>query len=256
VLSPQNQRSRAYVRINGRQIWLGRYGSQESKDAYDAVVGQWISQGRPAPASETASVNKSMTIIELVDAYWDLAKAYYKAGPDRFEGYLASLRGALGILVRLFGETLVGQFGPLKLTVVRDEMAKPRFVKDPDPQDADLGDLQQSISSPTAGDRTMLAGGHSAQLGVGNPRFHGDGAAAPPGHRGDLPTQTQRGHRSTDRLDSQRLVPARGRDIRQEKHECLGRPWGEDGRQPRKLANRCALNASTITARAIENQRS
>jgi hypothetical protein len=70
----------------------GRYGSQESKDAYDAVVGQWIGQGRPAPAPEPSSVNKSMTIIELVDAYWDFAKAYYKAGPDRSDGHLANRR--------------------------------------------------------------------------------------------------------------------------------------------------------------------
>jgi len=121
---------RAYVRVRGRQTWLGRHGSQESKDAYDAVIGEWIAQGRPTLVpSLSSSSSESITIIELVDAYWNFAKEYYKAAPHRSDGHLASLKGALGILVRLFGETAVNQFGPLKLTVVRDEMAKPRRVQ-------------------------------------------------------------------------------------------------------------------------------
>jgi len=56
---------RAFVRIADRQIWLGKYGSQESKDKYDAVVGQWISQGRPQAAPFTMPAGSGITIIEL-----------------------------------------------------------------------------------------------------------------------------------------------------------------------------------------------
>ena len=43
---------RAYVKINGRKVYLGRHGTRSSRDEYDRVVGEWIAAGRdaaPAP---------------------------------------------------------------------------------------------------------------------------------------------------------------------------------------------------------------
>ena len=63
-----------------------------------------------------------------MEAYWNFAKKYYKNDPMRSDGHRVSLRSALNLMVNLFGETPVSEFGPLKLTVVRDEMIKPKTI--------------------------------------------------------------------------------------------------------------------------------
>jgi len=37
---------RAFVILDGAKTYLGRYGTQESRDNYDRVIGEWISRGR------------------------------------------------------------------------------------------------------------------------------------------------------------------------------------------------------------------
>ena len=36
---------RAFVKLDGKQLPLGRHGSAESKNAYDRVIGEWIGRG-------------------------------------------------------------------------------------------------------------------------------------------------------------------------------------------------------------------
>jgi len=38
---------RAFVTLEGRRRYLGRHGTQESRDLYDRLIGEWIAQGRP-----------------------------------------------------------------------------------------------------------------------------------------------------------------------------------------------------------------
>ena len=33
---------RAFVKLGGKFVYLGKYGSQESKDLYDRLIGEWI----------------------------------------------------------------------------------------------------------------------------------------------------------------------------------------------------------------------
>jgi len=37
---------RAFVILDGAKTYLGRFGTQESRDNYDRVIGEWISRGR------------------------------------------------------------------------------------------------------------------------------------------------------------------------------------------------------------------
>src|SRR5687768_10532473 len=64
----------ARVTIQGKDHYLGRYGSKASKAEYDRLIGEWLSAGRlehqPPPASE-------LTITELIAAYWRHAERHY-----------------------------------------------------------------------------------------------------------------------------------------------------------------------------------
>lgn len=111
----------AVVTLNGRDSYLGRHGSPESKAEYDRLVAEWLCRGRrPSPAPESAAPS-SLTVIELLLAYIRFADGYYrKAGVPT--GEADNIRYAVRPLRRLYGPTNAGEFGPLALKVVRQSM--------------------------------------------------------------------------------------------------------------------------------------
>ena len=57
---------RAYVTLNGKVKYLGRYGTRESKDNYDRVIGEWIAAGRgAAPATETQGLSVARLLAKF-----------------------------------------------------------------------------------------------------------------------------------------------------------------------------------------------
>jgi integrase len=138
---------RAFVTIDGRRVYLGRFGTPESRDEYDRVIGEWIARGRRPEPRPSASAAGAFTVTSLIAAFWRHAERYYVApvlnpdgapdtNPDgspkvRPTGELDNFRWALGPLRRLYGKTAAAEFGPLKLKAVRAEMLKPREVIGP-----------------------------------------------------------------------------------------------------------------------------
>ena len=55
------------MRVNGTDYYLGKYGSQESRDEYGRLLGEWMIKGCQAPLKELLSnvldeaVNQSAT---------------------------------------------------------------------------------------------------------------------------------------------------------------------------------------------------
>lgn len=117
LLHPASGRAR--VRMNGRDIYLGLYGSTESKQAYARLIAESCGNGQTptmiVPAGER------LTIAALVVKYDDFAQAYYvKNGSLTDARYL--IKAAMTPLVRLYGATQVDEFGPKRLKAVRDEI--------------------------------------------------------------------------------------------------------------------------------------
>ena len=57
----------AVVTLSGRDFYLGKFGSSESRGEYDRLVTEWLTNGRtlPRPASPIGS---DLTVNELLDA--------------------------------------------------------------------------------------------------------------------------------------------------------------------------------------------
>ena len=110
----------ARVRIDGRDHYLGKFGSPEAQARYDLLVSDWL---------RNKSVNRStMAVDELALRFLEHAESYYrKDGRPSGEAY--NVRVALRPLVRLFGQSLVGEFGPLKLKAVRDVMIEAKWKR-------------------------------------------------------------------------------------------------------------------------------
>jgi hypothetical protein len=71
-LTPKYRRHKptgqAVVRINGRDFYLGKYGSQESRERYAVLMADYLTVGRvsdPEPESDVGP-----TIDEVIAAYW------------------------------------------------------------------------------------------------------------------------------------------------------------------------------------------
>jgi integrase len=110
----------AVVTLSGRDHYLGRYGSPESRAEYDRLVSEWLANGRRSPDQGTGS-GSDLTINEMLVGYLDFVDGYYRKH-DRPTTESASIRLSLRPLRQLYGHTLARDFGPLALKAVRRAM--------------------------------------------------------------------------------------------------------------------------------------
>ena len=63
----------AFVEINGRRHYLGKYELPETQRAYHTLIAEWMTNGYrlPVPPDE-------ITMVELTDAYLQYAAIYYR----------------------------------------------------------------------------------------------------------------------------------------------------------------------------------
>lgn len=110
----------AVVRLNGRDFYLGRHGTPESRAEYDRLISEWLSSGRRFLPPGDAAGN-DLTVAELALAFLAWADGYYrKAG--RPTGETVIYRAAIKPLRELYGHTLARDFGPKALKAVRARM--------------------------------------------------------------------------------------------------------------------------------------
>jgi integrase len=127
---------RAFVILDGAKKYLGRYGTQESRDNYDRVIGEWIAEGRPRYVSPSAANGAAggVTVSQVIAAFWSHAKQIYPAPPyqegKRPKGELGNYWDTLRPLRRLYGPTAAADFGPRELKAVREDMIRPKQVLD------------------------------------------------------------------------------------------------------------------------------
>ena len=77
---------RAFVELNGRRIYLGRYGSPGSREKYDREVANWLANGRRVRrAGPNPTVAELRNWIKTMPGAGVLAVTLEKekAGPDR-----------------------------------------------------------------------------------------------------------------------------------------------------------------------------
>ena len=107
----------AVVTLDGRDIYLGPHGCEESRADYNRLIAEWIANGRRLASGDEAS----LTVAEVITRYWRHAEGYYrKNGKPTSE--LHCLRVAFRPLRRLCGHTPAKDFGPLALKAVRQVM--------------------------------------------------------------------------------------------------------------------------------------
>jgi hypothetical protein len=125
---------RARVRINGRDHWLGKWGSPEARAAYDRLIAEYLACGRittpqPAPTPATSKSGAAaqpdappppdgLSVAEVATRYLEHCQIYYRNSDGTQTSTYGNALQAVRAL-RAFDDTSAAAFGPRKLTVIR-----------------------------------------------------------------------------------------------------------------------------------------
>jgi integrase len=109
----------ARVRSEGRDYYLGTYGSRESREAYARLIAEF-SKDLPPPAPAPTGP----TVSEIILAYWSHAQTYYRRADGSHTGEHLSIKAALKPLRRLYGTTPAAEFRAKELRLLREEMIR------------------------------------------------------------------------------------------------------------------------------------
>ena len=194
---------RAFVELNGDRIYLGPFGSPESKQLYHQLLNEWNANGR-----QRAVAPEAITIAELVVLFWQHAKTYYLQPDGRPTSTLGNYRLALRSVRRLYGRTLAKDFGPLALKAVRQAMIDRKWSRGTINQAVNLirgvfrwAVAEELITSPGAdwsGERTRIR--NMARTSRPIPkiplRIRSDTMSAPIAPRATAGTLPNRSHRA------------------------------------------------------------
>lgn len=113
----------AVVRLNGRDFYLGSYGSSAAKVEYDRLINDWLAHGRQISRADTG-----LSFAELIVAYVRFAETYYvKDGVPTSETEV--IRQAMKWLRKFHAKTPVSQFGPRAFKVVRQAIIDARISR-------------------------------------------------------------------------------------------------------------------------------
>jgi integrase len=114
----------AVVRLDGRDHYLGRHGTEASHEAYRRTIAEWLSRSASVTAPASARSDQlDLTVNELILAFWTrFAEGHYRRPDGTPTGELDNYRDSLRPLRRLYGSTPARDFGPLALKAVRQTM--------------------------------------------------------------------------------------------------------------------------------------
>ncbi len=66
----------AVFQIDVQDCYLGKYGTDSSREKYDRIISERLANGRRL--SEPMQTQRDLTTVELIVAYWKFAEGYYR----------------------------------------------------------------------------------------------------------------------------------------------------------------------------------
>lgn len=112
----------AKVRVDGKVICLGPFGSPESREKYESLLGAWYA--RRGDMSRHTLSNEDLAIL-----YLRFSERYYCRKNGKPTGTTRNVRDALRPLIKVFGASQVREFGPRKLKAVREDLIEARLCR-------------------------------------------------------------------------------------------------------------------------------
>ena len=76
----------AYVKLRGKFIYLGKYGTAESQRKYEQVIGEYLSVGRQVP-TVAVEMESGITVGQLFACYLEHCREYYQRDGNPTQEY-------------------------------------------------------------------------------------------------------------------------------------------------------------------------
>ena len=115
---------RAVVTLDGKDHYLGKFDSAESRENYHRLLAEWMSSRKFTAPSGAKANPPALTVVEMLVAFWRYAEGHYRQADGQPTGELGNLKAALRPLRELYGKSTAADFGPLALRAVRTRMVE------------------------------------------------------------------------------------------------------------------------------------
>lgn len=163
----------AVVRLDGKDHYLGKYGSPAAKAAYERLIAEWLAHGRRLPNSRPGP-----TINELILGYWRRCQHHYRKSDGMPSSELNLVRVAMRPLKNLYGRTSAANFGPLALKAVRQRMIEAGLSRGV--INAHVGRIKRMFKWAVENELVPLSSYHGLQAVVGLQRGRSTARDTPP----------------------------------------------------------------------------
>ncbi|WLD11896.1 tyrosine-type recombinase/integrase [Planctellipticum variicoloris] len=110
--------------INRKRVYLGPYGSPESRERYAAIITGLQRGELPNPAENEAAGPRSITVNVLCLRFLTDYAQRYRNSDGTPSAEVDCHKGAIRHLRAICGETSTDSFGPLRLRAVREAMVR------------------------------------------------------------------------------------------------------------------------------------
>lgn len=108
-----------FVELNGRRIYLGKYGLPATEQAYHRTLGEWLANGRRLPVAPD-----EISVVEVVAAYMRHAREYYRRADGTPTSEIDGIKQAIKPVEELYGDIAAAEFGPRALKTVRRQIVE------------------------------------------------------------------------------------------------------------------------------------
>jgi len=109
----------AFVELNGRRHYLGRYADPKGRERYHRLIAEWTANGRRVRVTAP-----DLSVAELCAAFMRHAETFYRKPDGTLTGTSWNYRAATKVLDRLYGTMDVAAFTPQGLKAVREAMIR------------------------------------------------------------------------------------------------------------------------------------
>lgn len=111
---------RAVVKLNGRDHYLGPFGSDESHEAYQRLIAAWRVNAQQA-ALLAQDPKFPLSVAQVVNSYREFVEEYYQINGKQ-TSEVNNVKYAMRPLLALYSRTPARDFGPLALQAVRKKI--------------------------------------------------------------------------------------------------------------------------------------
>ena len=116
----------AIVTLAGKDFYLGKYDTPESRERYDQLISEWLTSGR-CPTSD--QIMGGPSVSEVCLAFWKHAQTYYRSPDNQLTRTVERIKLAIRYLRPSYGGTLAKDFGPLALQAFRQKLVDKGFAR-------------------------------------------------------------------------------------------------------------------------------